>query len=79
MFTSFTDAFGLRFNRARDPVCGMKIKKKEAAATTNYAGKRYYFCAVSCQTAFLKNPAGYAKHKIKIDKRVNSSSSCCHH
>ena len=61
------------FNRRRDPVCGMKIKKKDAAATTTYAGKKYYFCTVDCQTAFLKEPAGYAKS----NKRV--SGGCCHH
>ena len=66
------------FNRRRDPVCGMKIKKKEAAAMTRYAGKSYYFCTVDCQTAFLKNPAGYVTNKVKPDKH-NSSGSCCHH
>ncbi len=46
-------------HKAVDPVCGMKIKKSEAAATSEYQGKTYYFCNLSCKKAFDQNPQKY--------------------
>ena len=42
-----------------DPVCGMKVDEKKAAATSEYKGKEYYFCAVGCKKAFDKDPEKY--------------------
>jgi YHS domain-containing protein len=42
-----------------DPVCGMKVDEKKAAATSEYKGKKYYFCAVGCKKAFDQNPEKY--------------------
>ncbi len=44
---------------AVDPVCGMQVDEKSAAATTEYQGKTYYFCAPGCKAAFEKNPKAY--------------------
>ena len=41
---------------AKDPVCGMQVDEKNAAATTVYKGTTYYFCAPACKTAFEKAP-----------------------
>ncbi|MDI3548277.1 MAG: hypothetical protein PWR10_1929 [Halanaerobiales bacterium] len=30
---------------AKDPVCGMEVDPDKAAATYDYQGKTYYFCA----------------------------------
>jgi Cu+-exporting ATPase len=38
--------------KAIDPVCGMKIKKKGAAATSEYGGKTIYFCNKMCKEQF---------------------------
>ncbi len=46
---------------AKDPVCGMEVDEKAAAATTEYKGKKYYFCAVGCKKAFEKDPKKYIK------------------
>jgi YHS domain-containing protein len=46
---------------ARDPVCGMDVKEKEAAATSKYEGKTYFFCAPGCKKAFDANPEKYLK------------------
>lgn len=46
---------------AKDPVCGMDVDEKNAAATAEYKGKTYYFCAPSCKTQFEKAPDKYAK------------------
>lgn len=47
------------FGKAKDPVCGMKVKKKKAAATSEYEGKTYYFCAQGCKEKFDENPEEY--------------------
>lgn len=49
--------FGI--GEATDPVCGMKVKKKEAAATSEYEGQTYYFCAPGCKKEFDQNPEQY--------------------
>ena len=43
----------------RDPVCGMMVDPANAAATYEYQGKTYYFCAVGCKVAFEKDPEKY--------------------
>jgi len=48
---------------AKDPVCGMAVDKKNAAATSEYKGATYYFCAVRCKEAFDKDPDKYLKSK----------------
>jgi YHS domain-containing protein len=44
---------------AIDPVCKMEVKEAKAAATSEYKGKKYYFCAVGCKKAFDRNPEEY--------------------
>ena len=46
---------------AKDPICGMDVDEKQAAATSQYEGKSYYFCAPGCKRAFDKEPAKYIK------------------
>ena len=41
---------------AVDPVCGMTVEKERAAATREYQGTTYYFCAPGCARAFEANP-----------------------
>jgi YHS domain-containing protein len=44
----------------RDPVCHMLIEAEHAAATSEYEGKTYYFCALGCKTEFDRDPEKYA-------------------
>jgi P-type Cu+ transporter len=46
--------------KAVDPVCGMTIKKKGAAATSEYHGKTIYFCNKVCKEEFDKDPEKFA-------------------
>ncbi len=46
---------------AIDPVCKMTVDEKSAAATSDYKGKTYYFCAVGCKKTFDKDPEKYLK------------------
>ena len=44
---------------AKDPVCGMDVDPKKAAAQSNYKSQTIYFCAVRCKQAFDANPEKY--------------------
>jgi len=50
-------------NMAVDPVCKMEVEENKAAATSEYKGKKYYFCAVGCKKAFDANPGKYLADK----------------
>jgi len=44
---------------AKDPVCGMSVKKDGAKWTYDHKGTTYYFCAEGCKTEFAKEPEKY--------------------
>jgi len=44
---------------AIDPVYKMEVEEDKAAATSEYNGKTYYFCAKGCKIAFDNNPEKY--------------------
>ncbi len=44
----------------KDPVCGMEVDPQNAAASEEYRGKTYYFCAKACQEKFKAEPQKYA-------------------
>lgn len=46
-----------------DPVCGMRVDPSQAAASAEFAGRRYYFCSRGCGDRFEAEPARYAKTK----------------
>jgi len=50
---------------AIDPVCKMTVDEKKAAATYEYKGKTYYFCAVSCKDKFSKDSEEFVKQEQK--------------
>lgn len=50
---------GFSKKKAVDPVCGMTVDPKKAAAKSEYQGKTYYFCAPGCKETFDKNPEKY--------------------
>lgn len=48
---------------AKDPICGMEVKEKDAKWKSEYKGKTYFFCAPGCKTVFDKEPEKYVKKK----------------
>jgi P-type Cu+ transporter len=38
----------------------MDVNEKDAAATSQYKGRTYYFCCVSCKETFDRAPERYA-------------------
>lgn len=49
--------------KVEDPVCGMMIEPDEAAASSAYSGKTYYFCSTGCKTKFDADPEDFASGK----------------
>lgn len=49
--------------QVKDVVCGMMIDPETAAATSEYKGRTYYFCARGCKVAFDKDPENYLKEQ----------------
>ena len=43
----------------KDVVCGMEIDPETAAATSEYKGVTYYFCAEGCKQEFDANPGKF--------------------
>jgi YHS domain-containing protein len=40
----------------KDPVCGMQVDERKAAAKSMYEGKSYSFCSTECKAEFDKKP-----------------------
>jgi YHS domain-containing protein len=47
----------------KDPVCGMTVHPKQAAAKSEYKGKTYYFCSREEKKDFDQNPEKYLSKK----------------
>lgn len=43
-----------------DPVCGMMVIPSQARFSTEHDGRRYWFCAAGCETAFRRDPQSFA-------------------
>jgi YHS domain-containing protein len=56
---------------AIDPVCRMEVDEADAAATTEYQGQEYYFCAPGCKEAFEADPEKY------LSGQKTGGCSCC--
>ena len=48
----------------KDPVCGMIVKTDEAAGRSEYQGKHFFFCSVSCKERFDHNPQTFAVKRM---------------
>jgi uncharacterized membrane protein YraQ (UPF0718 family)/YHS domain-containing protein len=48
-----------------DPVCGMQVETANAAATANYSGRTFYFCAERCRDRFLRDPTRFVGHPVE--------------
>jgi len=44
---------------AKDPVCGMSVKREKAAGTIKYKGREYFFCSNKCLEKFRVGPDKY--------------------
>ena len=46
---------------AIDPVCKMTVDEKTAKYSSEYKGRKYYFCAQGCKISFDKDPEKFLK------------------
>jgi len=44
---------------AKDPVCGMEVDPRMAAAQSHYEGQMVYFCDEDCKVKFDADPRRY--------------------
>jgi len=58
---------------AIDLVCGMDVKEKEAADSSTYKGKKYYFCSNICKQKFDENPDKYTRSE-KVERGEDEGS-----
>ena len=67
--------------REKDPVCGMMVDPKKAAATRDHDGKRYYFCAPRCAERFSSEPQRFlaAPGNAGIDAEARGQKSSSSH
>jgi YHS domain-containing protein len=54
-------ATGHHHMTATDPICGMEVNSSEAAGTSEYHGRTYYFYSVSCKQAFDRDPGAHVR------------------
>jgi YHS domain-containing protein len=57
---SFGDRDEIELATAVDPVCGMELRRADAAAAIDYHGVVYFFCSTDCRDTFLTEPSQYA-------------------
>jgi YHS domain-containing protein len=49
---------------ATDPICGMRSRRSDAAASDSHYGHPYYFCSVDCHEKFKQDPDQYVQVKM---------------
>jgi YHS domain-containing protein len=50
---------------AKDPVCRMEVDEKKAAATYEYKGRTFHFCAAGCKDKFALTPEKFIQQEKK--------------
>ena len=56
-----------------DPVCKMLVTPETAAASYEYGGETYYFCAVSCRDRLAADPERYLSLTARNAKKASRS------
>ena len=52
---------------AVDPICKMDVDEKTAKFTSEYNGKKYYFCAPGCKKNLMKIQKNTQKNNLRTD------------
>lgn len=63
---------------AIDPICEMDVDEKTAKWTSDYNGKKFYFCAPGCKKMFDKEPEKWSKAVPDMSSHGHSCG-CGHH
>ena len=70
----------------RDPICGMTVDPRKAAAEIKHSGKTYYFCSAGCAKRFSNDPETFLaapgtarmQHDQSAGKRAAQQESTAH-
>jgi len=61
---------------AKDPVCEMEVDEKTAKYKSIEASNVYYFCSLSCQTEFGKDPEKYTRKETREHRARYHGGHC---
>jgi YHS domain-containing protein len=53
---------------SKDPVCGMQVDERKAAAKSSFGNREYYFCSQDCKRQFDQHPERYAQEQTTSGK-----------
>ena len=67
---SFGNRDEVELATAIDPVCGLEIKRADAAAAVDIHGTVYFFHALPCRDAFAADPDRYLRAGIAAQEEV---------
>ena len=62
---------------AKDPVCGMQVDEKKAAAREQYEGTTWYFCSAGCHKRFLEIPRSTRHRPARRNPERRPSKGRC--
>ena len=63
----------------KDPVCGMTVDPKNAAAAAVHGGRTYYFCSTKCRDEFEKAPGKYIRATAQGGQEQSGHQHGGHH
>lgn len=66
-------------NENKDPVCGMTVDPKNAAAASVHGGQTYYFCSTTCRDKFEKAPGQYVAAAAQDKQQQSEHQHGGHH
>jgi YHS domain-containing protein len=52
-------------NKEVCPICRMEVNPLTTPFSTDFKGRKYYFCADSCRTKFLFDPSGATRRPTR--------------
>lgn len=56
---------GMHRDTVQDPVCGMRLERDDAVASSEWLGRRYHFCSSVCQRSFDADPGTHAAEGLE--------------
>jgi YHS domain-containing protein/uncharacterized membrane protein YraQ (UPF0718 family) len=69
------DRYGGGTDYAKDPICGMQVRRADAPARTTHAGSTYFFCSDKCLHKFQSAPEKHAAGHVMEMPEGDSDSA----
>ena len=63
---SFGDRDEVELATAVDPVCGMELKRADAAGAVDLHGTVYFFCSAACRDQFNADPELFVGDESRV-------------